>query len=134
MKGSPILTVDAAVNLGLGVLLMLFPRDLLSILGVPVPSSSFYPSILGVVLAGIGLALLLQRFPGSSRLTGLGIEGAIAINMCGAGMLVAWLIHGKLDIPSHGYAFLWAVVLVVLSVGGLEILLRSAQDGGKWSA
>jgi hypothetical protein len=122
MKETVLLTLDGAVNLVLGILLALFPRRVAELLGIPIPISSFYASILGGVLVGIGLALLIQRIKGSSSTTGLGIEGAIAINYCGAGVLVVWLVRGQLGIPGYGYAFLWFVALVVLGIGCFETL------------
>lgn len=50
MRESLVLTPHAGVNLGLGVLLLLFPRDVVSILEVPVSGSSFYPSVLALFL------------------------------------------------------------------------------------
>ena len=125
MKEEALLTLDGVVNLVLGVLLALFPRRVAELLGLPVPSSSFYASILGGVLVGIGLALLIQRFKRSPAMTGLGIEGAIVINFVGAVMLVMWLISGKLDLPTFGYALLWFVALLVLGIGCAEIIWRA---------
>jgi hypothetical protein len=124
LREKALLTLDGVVNLVLGMLLALFPRRIAEALGIPVPSSSFYASILGGVLVGIGLALLIQRFRRSSSTTGLGIEGAIAINACGAGTLVVWLVRDKLGIPRYGTVFLWLVALLVLGIGALEIVLR----------
>ena len=53
MNRSLLLTIDSLINLLLGVLLVVFPRDLISFLGIPEPSSAFYPSILGAVLWSI---------------------------------------------------------------------------------
>ena len=124
MREELVLTIDGAVNLVLGVVLATFPKGFARLVGVPIPSSTFYASILGGVLIGIGLALLLQRFWGRSQVTGLGIEGAIAINFCGAGVLLAWLIAGGLSIPTRGLLFLWSVAVLVLCIGIAEIVLR----------
>ena len=61
MKQTVILAVDAAINVILGVLLIAFPRPLVDALGVPPSQSAFYPSILGAVLLGIGIALVIQN-------------------------------------------------------------------------
>ena len=61
MRSSALLTVDAIVNLVLGSLLIVFPTGLVSLLGVPAAEPAFYPSILGAVLFGIGIALLIER-------------------------------------------------------------------------
>jgi hypothetical protein len=52
--------VHASINLLLGVLLLVFPRSVVLTLGVPQSDSSFYPSILGAVLIGIGVALVIE--------------------------------------------------------------------------
>jgi hypothetical protein len=60
MTQSAILNIDAAVNLTLGGLLVVFPRGVMLVLGVPIPETPFYASILGAVLLGIGLALIVD--------------------------------------------------------------------------
>jgi hypothetical protein len=122
-----VLTIDGAVNLALGVVLAIFPKEFARLVGVPIPSNSFYASVLGGVLIGIGLALLLQRFWGRSHVTGLGIEGAIAINFCGAGVLVIWLVSGGLSVATRGLVFLWAVAILVLGIGVAEIVMRARK-------
>ena len=55
-----LLVIDGFVNLLLGVLLLLFPFGVASLLAVPVPDTHFYPTILGAVIFGIGLAFLIE--------------------------------------------------------------------------
>jgi vacuolar-type H+-ATPase subunit I/STV1 len=128
MSKDLLLMTDGVVNLALGVVLAIFPQGFAKLMGVPIPSSSFYPSILGGVLIGIGLALLVQRFWGRSGVIGLGLEGAIVINFCGAGVLMAWLIAGRLSIPTRGYLFLWAVAILVLGIGAAEIVMGARRS------
>jgi hypothetical protein len=123
MKATHLLFVDALVNLVLGIPLMLAPSSTARLLGIPVPMVSFYASLLGAVLTGIGIALLLECV-GNRRITGLGLSGAVVINICGAGALAIWLIRGGLEIPFRGHVFLWAVVVVVLGLGAVEILTQ----------
>jgi hypothetical protein len=120
-----VLIVDAAVNLLLGILLLLFSAPLARFLGIPAVAVSFYPNILGGVLFGIGLALLIECFRPLDGLGGLGLGGAIAINLCGGVVLVAWLITGQLSLPLRGQIFLWvlAVFLLVISVIELKVHL-----------
>jgi hypothetical protein len=117
---SNLLIVDGAVNLLLGMLLLISPAGLVDLLGLPAFTTAFYPTILGAVLLGIGLALLIERFGQSKGLSGLGIAGAIAINMCGGGTLLIWLIAGHLEIPARGRLLLWVVAVLVLGIGFLE--------------
>jgi hypothetical protein len=101
------------------MVLLAFPSGLSAILGLPPASSAFYPSILGAVLLGLGLAL----FVGSGRRAdGLGVRGAIIINLLGGGVLLVWLLVGRLDVPPRGVALLWVVAVVVLGLSAVEAL------------
>jgi hypothetical protein len=119
MRHSWLLTVDALINLVLGVLLVAFPAGLVSALGVPPAEDAFYPSILGAVLVGIGIALVIARARGSS---GLGLAGAISINVSAGLVLAAWLLVGSLDIPLRGQVLLWALVVMLVGISSLELL------------
>jgi hypothetical protein len=117
---SQLLICDAAVNLLLGLPLMIAPGKTALILGLPLPAAGFYAGILGAVLTGIGIALLLEVFPVRFQITGLGVEGAVCINILGSAALVGWLLFGKLEMPPRGRMFLWGVALLVLFLSGLE--------------
>ena len=119
MNESRLLIIDAVINLALGLLLILFPRNVVLWLGVPVPDSTFYANILGAVLFGIGLALLIERFR-LLQMRGLGLDGAIVINICGAGALALWLIFGDLQLSTRGYLFLGAIAVLILGLGMVE--------------
>ena len=106
MRSSRLLLVDALINFALGGLLVMFPKSVVDLLGVPPAEVKFYPTILGAVLLGIALALLMEHFRGPSGTAGLGLNGAISINLCGALVLVGWLLSGKLVIPLRGQVFL----------------------------
>ncbi len=117
-----LLIVDAAVNLLLGLLLLLFPTGIAVWLGAPPSASAFYPSILGGVLFGIGLALLLEARQAGQAARGLGINGAICINFCGAGVLAVWLMAAPPAVPLHGQILLWSIAIGVLVIGVIELL------------
>ena len=119
-----LLLVDAIANLVLGGLLLCFPLGIGRLLDLPAADTAFYPSILGGVIFGIGIALLLAR----AGRPGLGIEGAIAINLAGAGVLVVWLVAQPPAIPARGLITLWVVATVVLAIGFVELILRRGVD------
>jgi hypothetical protein len=123
MRSSKILLLDSVINLVLGVLLATFPKSIVGLLGVPHSDATFYPSLLGAVLIGIGIALLIEYFRKPAGSVGLGLGGAIAINLCGALFLAGWLLSGKLEIPLRGQVFLWALAvgLVVISLAELAL-------------
>ena len=118
MKSPNLLTADAIINLLLGLLLIAFPADLVEALGIPQAESAFYPNILGAVLFGIGVALFVERVRGES---GLGLLGAISINMCGGLVLAGWLLFGALSLPTRGQVVLWVLVLILVGISGLEL-------------
>jgi hypothetical protein len=121
MRPSKLLLVDAAINLILGVLLAIFPKCVVDLLGVPHSDAAFYPSVLGAVLIGIGVALVIEYLRKPTGPAGLGLYGAIAINLCGALFLAGWLLSGKLDIPLRGQVFLWGLTTVLVVISLLEL-------------
>ena len=129
MNRSVMLLVDALINLALGIVLMFFPQSFVGILGVPLASTGFYRSILGAVLFGIGIALAIEWQRKPSGLTGLGLAGAIAINLCGGTVLVGWLLFGGLDIPVRGRVLLWGLTAALGGISGIEAaLVRRRRD------
>jgi hypothetical protein len=124
-KHEILLTVDGIINLALGILLLLFPVGTAEVLGVPKASTNFYPTILGGVIFGVGIALFLERFGFTHNIRGLGLGGAIAINFCGAIVLVIWLLSTPLNIPIRGYVILWSIAIIVLALGVVEIIAKS---------
>jgi hypothetical protein len=78
--------------------------------------------LLGAVFIGIGIALLIERFRDTLGFAGLGLGGAICINLCGSVALMLWLVSGQLDIPIRGYVFLGLLSLMVFVIGLVEIV------------
>lgn len=123
-KHKRLLLIDGIVNIVLGLLLLLFPFGAADFLGAPKSSTNFYPTILGGVIFGVGIALLIERFGEKANMRGLGLEGAIAINFCGVGVLLIWLLSKPLNIPLKGYITLWTVAIVVLGCGLIETIKK----------
>jgi hypothetical protein len=106
----------------LGGLLVLFSPGMAEALGVPAAQpSSFYPSILGGVLIGIGIALLMEARRAGVGPVGLGLGGAAAINVCGGLILGGWLLCGRLMIPLRGRFLLWVLVAALLAISAVEL-------------
>lgn len=122
MNEKTLLLVDAIINLALGLLLALFPKGVIEFLGLPDVSNPFYASILGGVLFGIGVALLLERAKGRTGLGGLGLGGAIAINLCGGFVLTLWLLFGELIAPLQGQIIMWSLVGILFILSGIEFV------------
>jgi MFS family permease len=123
------LLIDAVINFILGVLLLAYSPDLANLLGVPITESAFYPNLLGAIFIGITSALLVEAFKKkqTSRV-GLGMFGAICVNLCGSIVLLIWLIMGNLDLPVRGMVFLWIIALSVLMVSSLELYLLLRRE------
>ncbi|MFL7838570.1 MAG: hypothetical protein AB8I52_07260 [Candidatus Promineifilaceae bacterium] len=124
MNESLLLTVDGIINLILGILLISFPARLVKFLGVPT-APRFYPMILGGVLLGISIALFLERGILGRRGAGLGLDGAVAINLCAGFVLAGLLTFGDLVLPLRGTAFLWALVALLLGISAVEIIMKN---------
>lgn len=125
------LFIDAIINLCLGLLLLPASESIADFIGVPAMHHGFYPSILGAVLIGIGIALLIEAFKGRRKITGLGLYGAIAINICGGIVLAIWLLLGDLNLPYKGYLFLWILVFILVILSTIELFSHKYSGGKK---
>ena len=125
-----ILFIDAVINFILGILLLLFSSVIVDWLGIPSSSTAFYPNLLGAVFIGITIALLINAFGRKNNINdGLGLTGAISINLCGGIILAAWLSFGKLKLPAKGFIFLWMLVLILIIVSLIELIrLGHSED------
>jgi hypothetical protein len=124
MKKQVTLIIDAVINAVLGVLLLLFPF-ISDFLVVPDSNTNFYPTILGGVLTGIAIALMIEALrKEKGTYTGLGLVGAVCINICGGIVLTFWLLSGTLVIPLHGKTFLWVLAVMLVVVSSVEIILH----------
>lgn len=120
MKRSLILLIDAIVNFILGIFLLLFPGKLVQFLGLPLVEVSFYPNILGAILFGIAVALLIENYKRQQSIIGLGLVGAIVINICGGIVLAFWLLFGNLGVSLRGYIILWSLVAILVLLSFVE--------------
>jgi hypothetical protein len=121
MRKKITLLIDAIINAVLGVLLLAFNRGIAEFLGVPYSESYFYPNILGAVFVGIALALIIEAFRKNPEITGLGLVGAVCINMCGGLVLFLRLVFGNLGLPPQGAVFLWALAILLPVISGVEL-------------
>jgi hypothetical protein len=127
-----LLAVDAAINLILGGALVVFPERLVTLLGVPAAEPAFYPSVLGGVLVGVGGALLIARSRPPVSHAGLGLAGAVTINLCGGVVLGWWMLFGELGLPLRGQIVLCGLVIALVGLSGFELVhqVRQPRDEG----
>ena len=122
-KGHLLLAIDAIINYALGILCFYYPY-LAPVVGVPIVENPFYPNLLGAVVFGIGIALTIEYFRKGEGLVGLGLGGAVAINLTGGFVLILWLVFGDLPIPFRGFVFLWALAAVLVLISLFELYVH----------
>lgn len=116
-----LILIDAIINLLLGAVLLAYSEPVIKLFGLPVTTLNFYPNILGAILFGIGIALFIE-FKRKGDFIGLGLGGAISINMMGGIVLFLWLVFGNLIIPIQGKLILWILDIILIGISSLELL------------
>jgi len=125
MRKKITLLTDAAVNFFLGIMLLAFNPGLSGFFGVPGTDLNFYPNILGAVFIGITIALVYEAYRKKDNVSaGLGLTGAVCINLCGGIVLTLWLIFGRLNLPVRGQILLWVLAAVLLVISVIELVLK----------
>ena len=119
MRRKKLLITDAVINMLLGLLLAFYPLSLITFLGLPLVTLPFYASILGAVLFGIGIASLIQL---KNEASGLGLMGAVVINICGGLCLAFWLAFGNIVVPLKGVIVMWLLVLILAGLSVVEFI------------
>ena len=118
-SGKLLLAIDAIINYFLGIVLLLFSDRIVEFFGLPASDARFYPNILGAILFGIGIALTIE-YKRKGNFIGLGLGGAISINLIGGIALFLWLISGNLLIPIQGKIILWILDFVLIVISSIE--------------
>jgi hypothetical protein len=120
MAHARLLELDGIGNVLLGVPLLLFPGAVSSFLGLPPIGATFYPAILGAVFVGIGVALLVERFRPS--LGGLGLGGAMSINLTFGVVLAGWLVLTDVELPARGLVVLSSLAVILVGISLAEAI------------
>jgi len=126
-----VLILDAIIKLCLGFILVIFPRELFWLAGLPVETPPFYAILLGGVLVAIGIALLHEHFRRAGDMVGLGLGGAIIINLFGGLVLTVMLGMGIPGAPFPGPQLLSGVAIILLILGGIEGLVSLKKKGSR---
>ena len=119
--GKTLILIDALINFFLGIILLIYSQPVIDFFGIPFSENRFYPNILGAVLFGIGIALIVE-YRNTGELKGLGLVGAISINLSGGIVLLLWLIFGNLYIPYQGKIILWVLDFILVGISSLELI------------
>lgn len=118
-----LLELDGIGNVLLGLPLLLFPGFVSEFLGLSTTGVAFYPAILGAIFIGIGLALLVERFKPS--LGGLGLGGAMIINLIFGVGLAGWLLLSQADLPNRGLIVLSSLAIILIGISVAEAISLS---------
>jgi hypothetical protein len=116
-----LILIDAIINLLLGIILLAYSKPVVELFGLPDTEQFFYPNILGAILFGIGIALVIE-YKRKGRFVGLGLAGAMSINLMGGVVLFLWLVSGNLSLPLQGKIILWALDILLGIVSSLELI------------
>ncbi|GAB92241.1 hypothetical protein [Gordonia rhizosphera] len=115
------LGADAVGDYLLGLPLLIAPRRCAQLLALPDAGSTFYPRVLGGVLAGTATASVIERVRKVDSSAGLGVAGAAAVNTLGGGAVAFWLTTPEAaGLPRRGRALLWGIASGVLALGAVE--------------
>lgn len=125
MMNLRLLELDGIGNVLLGLPLLLFPELVSEFLGLPTMGATFYPAILGAVFVGIGVALLLERFKPS--LGGLGVGGAMSINLIFGVVLAGWLLLSGVGLPRRGVLVLSSLAVILIGISMAEAFSLSRE-------
>ncbi len=109
-----LLWIEFVLKAVVGSFVLLFPRSLARVLGLPPVSETFWPRLLGATLLSLSCATALEVQLGAGR--GLGLAGQVAVNLIGVLALVSLLIMGKAGPTRRGR------IAVGLAALGLALL------------
>ena len=117
-----LLLIDSIINLFLGIVLLAYSKPVVELFGLPKSDFYFYPNILGAILFGIGISLIIE-YKRKSEFIGLGLGGAISINISGGIVLFIWLVSGRMVLPIQGYIILWILDILLFGISFFELIV-----------
>lgn len=111
-----LLWLETVLKLAGGLGLVMAPNVVAHLLGLPSARPSLWPRLLGAVLLGLAVASYIEgALPGSR---GLGLGGAIAINLASAALIFSLIVLNRGVATGRGRFALavLAALLVLLSL------------------
>jgi hypothetical protein len=128
--------VNTIIYLLAGAALALFPTQFFDFLPLQPGIHLFFLSILGVLVFGLGLALMIERFRSThDRITGLGLGGLIVINSCASLAIFLWLLSRSLDLAAIELSIIWTVLaaLVIITIFEIVSLFSPAVSADRYT-
>lgn len=114
-----LLWIETLLKLSGGIVLLAMPRLAIRLLGLPSGDSSFWPRLLGGVLIGLAGALYLEGATTGSK--GLGMGGAVLINLAAAGAVAGHVALNRATGTARGRLVLWLLVALLFLLSLIEI-------------
>ena len=105
MGQEQILSIAAVIYGGLGGVLIVAPKPLIALLGLPKTNEYFYVRLLGSGLVGTAIALVMEGAMADS--IGLAVPGLIAVTISVVAITFCLLILTKVTEARRGRAFIW---------------------------
>jgi hypothetical protein len=115
-----LLWLETLLKGGIGVVLALTPVTLAKALGLPRPSTTFWPRLVGALLFSLGVAAFLT---GAGHVeTGLGLGALAVINLVGAAALMAALMTSNAGETRRGRLLIAAMTAFLIVLSSAEML------------
>jgi hypothetical protein len=121
-----ILRADGVFNLIAGLVLLLFYRPAVALIGWPDTDVPIYANVLGAALIGLSLAVLFAaNHPESSRDT---ILASIVAKVLAGVIIVYWVFLAGIELPSPWLLPAAVVVQVLFVLGEAAYILSRPND------
>lgn len=123
MTATKLLTIELLFHAQLALLLLTMPKFVIRVIGWPVSESTFWPRLLGAVLAGIALATLttLAGWTKDGAQAGIGLAAEIVINLTVAFALFSMLFVGPGHPTKRGAIFTGILAAFLLLLALVEV-------------
>lgn len=116
---SQLLLIELVVKGVAGGLLLLMPRTLARVLGLPSAAETFWARMLGAMLLGLaGATLLEERLVARN---GLGLGGHVVLNLTMALAIIGLIILGRAGPVRRGRIFLGMVAGLLVLLAMVEL-------------
>jgi hypothetical protein len=126
-----VLRADGLFNLAAGLVLLVFYRPAVALIGWPDTQTPIYANVLGAALIGLSLiVLLVSRHPGQSR--GIILSSVLTKALAGVAILY-WVFVARIDLPSPWLlpAAVGVQVLFALGEAAYCLPLRNERSNGR---
>lgn len=117
-----LLWIETLIKGSVGVCLILSPKLIVHLFGLPPSSTPFWPRLLGGVLIGLAIAAFMT----GARVIddGVGLAGFAIINLCAAALLAAHYVRPNAAGQQRGRTFAGFIAGLLTLLAALEFAAR----------